>query len=725
MQLAPIEVDTFSRGSLKSVEYRVSPSAHLMELLSSGIYSDEISAVVRELGTNTCDAHILAGTTHLKPKLSLPTPENPEFRLRDFGTGMSPERVETVYTEYGNSEKTNSNLLNGCMGIGSKSPFCYVPSFTTISYYNGMKYLYVNAKDKNGKPTINLFHSEPTDEPNGMEVYFACKPEDCREFKNKAQKILQWFPIEFEVTCADGEFTLPVHSYSYEGHNWKLRKDSNDPIVVMGGVAYPIESKHFSIIDKTRSTDWYRHYDDSPIVKLLQLGLELHVEMGAVQFSVSREHLKYTDDTIDFIKRTVEDVLVELQLTIEQEIYNAKSYWEACMIYKRLFSMGGQFYNLASLFKPRDIKWNGRELQSEITVKHSELTTLGLSVMKNDYYKNGKSKRQDDICSIDVNDNAKFMAADMERGNYVAVNNLAEDKGLRSDGGIIYLIKINRLLTTTDKAVDGFVDLFGIPKDRIILCSDIPKKVRSKTAVKRVNVFTLNLEAYRNRRGSGERDYWKETSVDFNAGGVFLEINGWHAHLNGDYVSTNKIYSIIDGLKLLNVTVPTIVGVKSLMVHKYQKAGNWTDFGTWAREQLSKAITNDIRDAITIHKSHADTSNNSTYHKLVRIVEQSGGIFEKSDSLAKELLDKVGTLIKMKKEAVMKLDDTETLLESMRLVKFTLPPDSNISDPEDLNALTDSVDKKYVLLNHFSIWECDKTTSPAMLEYINLIDAKP
>lgn len=47
------------------------------------------------------------------------------LEFKDFGIGMSEDTIMTVFTQYGNSTKNDSNDEVGGFGIGSKTAFCY------------------------------------------------------------------------------------------------------------------------------------------------------------------------------------------------------------------------------------------------------------------------------------------------------------------------------------------------------------------------------------------------------------------------------------------------------------------------------------------------------------------------------------------------------------------------------------------------------------------------
>ena len=133
MKLADRTVEIHSQELDSSNQFSIAQTSKMFKILSDSLYSDKVMAVIRELSTNANDAHIAAGNRN-PFKVTLPTQTNPNFTVRDYGTGLSQEDMEELYTTYGASNKNDSNDFTGCLGLGSKSPFAYTKSFTTTSY---------------------------------------------------------------------------------------------------------------------------------------------------------------------------------------------------------------------------------------------------------------------------------------------------------------------------------------------------------------------------------------------------------------------------------------------------------------------------------------------------------------------------------------------------------------------------------------------------------------
>ena len=121
--------------------FSIAANASMFRILSNGLYSNKERAIIREVSCNAYDANVDAGNGHIPIEVHLPNTLEPFFSIKDSGPGLTPDQMVNVYTQYGNSTKTDNNLAIGCMGLGSKSPFSYIDSFTVISIHRNPKYV--------------------------------------------------------------------------------------------------------------------------------------------------------------------------------------------------------------------------------------------------------------------------------------------------------------------------------------------------------------------------------------------------------------------------------------------------------------------------------------------------------------------------------------------------------------------------------------------------------
>ena len=94
---------------------KIEANASMFSMITSKLYNNTILAPIREWSTNAIDACIAANKP-VKFDVTLPTLENPVFAVRDYGSGLSEEDINTLFSTLGASTKRNSNVYNGTFG---------------------------------------------------------------------------------------------------------------------------------------------------------------------------------------------------------------------------------------------------------------------------------------------------------------------------------------------------------------------------------------------------------------------------------------------------------------------------------------------------------------------------------------------------------------------------------------------------------------------------------
>lgn len=305
----------------------------------------------------------------------MPNVTEPEFSVRDYGTGLSKRDMEELYTTYGASSKNDSNDYVGCLGLGSKSPFAYSNSFTTSSYFNGKKYTYVASIDETGIPSLNLFNVADTTEANGLQISFAVKTSDFEAFCNKAKRVYHYFKNKPLVIGGSILNEFENHKYSKEeiitsGINWKVLKISsysNDDfpsqnnrvdsslVAIMGDVAYPVNINMItgSVKEEDSTSDkWTNSWGSqkkknihnwSSFLSEIDKGsfcLEINFNIGELEMDVSRESLQYTKAVIKTIKDKVEEAYLSMRKQATKDISESKTKIEAMRKYYSLEQIG-------------------------------------------------------------------------------------------------------------------------------------------------------------------------------------------------------------------------------------------------------------------------------------------------------------------------------------------------------------------------------------------------
>lgn len=349
---------------LKTLKYKIEVSAKAFRALSSQIYSDPISAPIRELSTNAWDAQQQAGTIDRQFIVHLPNSLEPFFRIRDYGFGMSKEDIELIYCNYFKSTKTHTNSAIGCHGLGSKSPFCYTDSFIVTSYWRqdpnsemGIKYAYA-AFLENGEPTLAHLAEEKTSEHSGMEIEFAVKPEDFNSFSSKAKNIYRMFKVKPIIKGVTELDITDDTKYSFVGNGWAIKEPTatdrymctGASVAIMGNIAYSISNvvnMHQKFDEKYRT--------------LVKCGIEVNFEIGELEITLSREELQYDERTIKALTLKFDLILKEIEVMVQNELNSQPTYWSACCLGKDYFWRFSQSFK--NVIKHMNLTWNGKALK--------------------------------------------------------------------------------------------------------------------------------------------------------------------------------------------------------------------------------------------------------------------------------------------------------------------------------------------------------------------------
>lgn len=102
-------------GDVKKFKTSIDPRnlEFITTLLSSNLYSDPEQSFIREIVSNAWDSHVEAGTTDIPVIIKF---SGDSISIRDYGTGLSPERFEEIYCNIGSSTKRESNEFIGGFG---------------------------------------------------------------------------------------------------------------------------------------------------------------------------------------------------------------------------------------------------------------------------------------------------------------------------------------------------------------------------------------------------------------------------------------------------------------------------------------------------------------------------------------------------------------------------------------------------------------------------------
>ena len=134
----------------------------------TNLYSDPVSAVVREYSTNAYDSHVRSGQKH-PVQINYDDASN-IFTVEDFGVGMSKQEIIDIYSKYGLSTKNNTNTEIGAFGLGAKSALAITDRFDITARQNGTETTAYIQKNSKGVGVVHFVSETQTKQPNGFKI---------------------------------------------------------------------------------------------------------------------------------------------------------------------------------------------------------------------------------------------------------------------------------------------------------------------------------------------------------------------------------------------------------------------------------------------------------------------------------------------------------------------------------------------------------------------------
>lgn len=282
-------------GNFNSVEASIDDSSmtFMFEMLSKSLYSKPIESIVRELTSNCFDSHKEANVDKAVV-INYKSDEEGDFiSFQDFGVGLSPERIQSVYMKYFSSTKRGSNEQIGGFGLGSKTPLAYTDYFYINTNFDGIAYQYIFSKGES-KPTLDLLDEKETIEGNGTEVKIYIKNRnDYHKFQNALLTELCYFDnVYFNNWDIENDYKI------YETETFKYRNKaqySDELHLILGKVSYPV------------------NWDELGLDNRIKIPIGVKFEIGEFQVTPNRESIRYTDESKLLIKQKINAALDELR----------------------------------------------------------------------------------------------------------------------------------------------------------------------------------------------------------------------------------------------------------------------------------------------------------------------------------------------------------------------------------------------------------------------------
>jgi hypothetical protein len=631
-------------------DFKIKASAKAFSILSSGLYANKIRAIVRELSCNAVDSHVAAGKQDTPFDVHLPNDLEPWFSIRDYGTGLSHEQVTQIYTTYFESTKTASNEFIGALGLGSKSPFAYTDNFTVTAIQGGKKGIYTAFINAQGVPSIAQMMTEDTSEPNGVEVKFSVNDRyDYSKFRDEARQVYTYFKLRpVVVGYKDFEF----HDVEYETKDiipgvHSCRGGYNSK-AIMGNIAYPIDIPNAEkVLGDLRG--------------LLGCALEFHFEIGELDFQASREGLSYIPQTIDSIKRKLEEVNGALTVVLAKEADTIANEWERALFLQKkkdsgLWSAAVTKYvtdNKPALINNID-RWNFfiknyvsvNDLATKYNIVVSAFGHSGNSTTTSNYKSEYDHVKQPDgtFTSIhkwqfSVDKGTRFVINDLKVGATERAKfhwkNTPKSKDEAHSQAVYVLSRNDKTKPMNTKAF--FAAIHNPPEAWIQIASSLKEKARVSGSLKNVNILSLQERGTGGYYRSKEmvwRDAGKADSFDTNTTFYYLPLSGFNPISKlGNTFNVKTLFNDLKECGVERLRSKIIYGVRKSDLEFIQTQKNWINIEDHIAKELS-AIDNKLTMSLVLQAVDSFnllqynnsivsgvTAANSPYVKLVKQFE--------------------------------------------------------------------------------------------------------
>jgi len=715
-------------GDFAESQFGISSSedlVYIFDILRNKLYSDKIKAVIREYSTNAMDAHVEAGKPDLPIEVTLPTAFSPEFKVRDFGQGLSEEDIRNVYCMYGRSTKRNSNEYTGQLGLGSKSGFAYGENFLVTSYHKGLKTTYNAYIDETRIGSLAKMSQDTVDpSQTGIEICIPVERHDYRKFESTAEETLKYFKILPKMIDREDFFKDSEREVVFEADTWKMI-DSNgyysyrgrQSIAIMGNIGYPIsyDNNEFS----------------EEVADVLAMGLEIEFDIGALNIGANREALEYDKYTQANITKRCEAIAAEFIKIVGSKLDQCKTAIEARRIVNSTFNNN----RAQKIFGKKPVIWNGINV-SEQYIKNENFNNIGFMKMR----LNGDKLKREHTDSIYIAKNDAYLLKDTSDGWLIRTKSYLQNN---PDVESAYIILDDRPITKDPNSaiapksgtLEQWMKLTGFTDSDIIKLSTVDKpppirktangKARARDVAK---AFTLSKNS---SCWGPQGDNWEETSIDKTGKGIYVGLYRFEVSKGGGNICrATTLHDTIVVLKTLGFDYEKnpVYGIKESEIPKL--GDGWITLHEYVKNQFkkSKKLTKAL-ESVYIDQNIVRAMNRCDYYEILKDLFHQEDIKEAlKDTPCHELMEYAqDTRTKKDKEKLKSIIEISS--------RFSLGDVIDAQSAEDkVKALIQDIDTKYPLLrfiDHYEArYESDKearkrkkeTFRNAVKTYIVLVD---
>lgn len=759
---------------LATQKYDIGNVPLIIDFLRNKIYSNKIRVICQEYMCNARDAHREVNKENVPIVISCPTELEPTLHVRDYGLGITPERMSDVFCFFGKTTKGETDNETGGFGLGAKSAWSYVDQYNVITFVDGVKRYYTMGIDETQCGEMNLIHEEPTSEENGTLVSIPIKANDlnsfcewvvysCAHWKNKPT--IERLPKEVQW--------IDENNVKYSGDNWKLfyiysrydpqsassidvkygvpGSECNRKVsAIVDGIYYPL---NFSVL--------LQKYDnDSTLNKKSDVSIQyfcnnfhclLYFKTGEVDVNINRESLEYNEKTKKALLEKIISVANIIANNVLDRINNQKDIWYAMGECKYLEDAEINLLNKTKImWKNVEIKFNTIDLNDvdsnisafDVTKKYNSgydfklknITSIYPSL--NNYSEFSTNKKiEKKFKKIVINDlkyfkrpKACLLSTVLEKHNNFYL--LSPNYGISfNEARLLPKKEQDEIIKNSNEEFEKELKLLKIDKMDPIYLSTIPEPpkvkkdaiVRGKREKRIVEKSKINVGIIERCQGNTTNinNRNKEVSVD--------EISGFYLHSEGVRICVfeNKKLLSEHSFDLSMRGIFDLMGEKLKQIYTIPKRFVYKFKNNKNLHLLDDAILKTIEDATKKKDSENIIRKACLFRKTV---EQKG--YNDAHEDEKSFLEMVHYLVKLKFKHKIKNKNSQfinyldsfylhekyvpNLLELIK-EKITYNYDKDFKQVEEIQ-------KKYPLIKHLKTWNVDSNFADEVADYINAVD---
>lgn len=507
MKLAEHNNSLETNATFNRQAFEIGNASIIIGMLRKSMYGKPIRTLVQEYICNARDAHREINSTD-NILITIPNRLNPVFKVRDFGPGISPDRMTNVFRKFGESTKRADNSQTGGFGIGAKSAWSYTDSFTIVTFIDGLKRTYIcHTGNTNTGDLDQVGTAVATTEKNGTEIQIAVKRDDLDNFKNAAFRATYFWQSGYDFSgITRAEYpekckTVKVIDGLEIASGYLPRYITNDrynysdtPIAVVDGIVYPLGLSNEALSDLKRLLKGTPIFFIETGVIELAANREAIMEGDSSQAAITKMATGFQNDVVNYLKK---EFAKATDIKSYIDIHNNLSNSIKTDKYSKFgdYTLGGRYDNRGNLLNP-----NFQKLKIDVAT-----STKNNSIRKKDLFHNSYNR---DTVGVPYDQVNRFYFTDGSEST-IKINNRLRT-AFASGANTIYLFSDNG----NTKEFNKIVKELQIQDLKTLTLTEKPKTPKAAKIIRSKKEFCVRvLSKYDNKTPKyltldGNTDKW-------------------------------------------------------------------------------------------------------------------------------------------------------------------------------------------------------------------------